>query len=143
MISPEGHYAGWMTKGILHKESYYHRGVYMDAIRALQVLSERLEVHSDRIGVTGGSQGGALALAAAALSDIPRVVVAEYPYLSHFRRAIDVAPTGPYFGNQRVLSAQWRRFCRGAGDGNSVLLRRHEPCRVDSLSHTGGDRAGR
>ena len=96
MVSPEGHYAGWMTKGILHKETYYYRGVYMDAIRALEVLAEMPEVRRDRIGVTGGSQGGALTLAAAALSDIPRVAVAEYPYLSHFRRAVDVAPKGPY-----------------------------------------------
>jgi len=95
-VAPHGNAAGWMTKGILSKETYYYRGVYMDAVRALEVLAEREEVDASRIGVTGGSQGGALSLVAAALSSIPRVVVAEYPYLSHFRRAIDTALAGPY-----------------------------------------------
>ncbi|MCL6547928.1 MAG: acetylxylan esterase [Alicyclobacillus sp.] len=95
-VSPHGHYAGWMTKGILDPRTYYYRGVYMDAIRALEVLASRPEVDPSRIGVTGGSQGGALSLAAAALSDIPAVCAADYPYLAHFRRAIDVAPAGPY-----------------------------------------------
>jgi cephalosporin-C deacetylase len=95
-VSEHGHAAGWMSKGILNKDSYYYRGVYMDAVRALEVLAGRDEVDANRIGVTGGSQGGALALVAAALSNIPASAVAEYPYLCHFRRAIDVAPAGPY-----------------------------------------------
>ncbi|MCY8981663.1 acetylxylan esterase, partial [Bacillus halotolerans] len=48
------------------------------------------------IGVTGGSQGGGLTIAAAALSDIPKAAVADYPYLSNFDRAIDVALEQPY-----------------------------------------------
>lgn len=95
-VAPYGHSAGWMTKGILSKETYYYRGVYMDAIRALDVLAQREEVDDSRIGVIGGSQGGALSLVAAALSHIPQIVVADYPYLSHFRRAIDTALVGPY-----------------------------------------------
>lgn len=95
-VAPHGNSAGWMTKGILSKETYYYRGVYMDAVRALEVLAERGEVDASRIGVTGGSQGGALSLVAGALSSIPRVIVAEYPYLSNFRRAIDTALAGPY-----------------------------------------------
>jgi cephalosporin-C deacetylase len=96
LVSPHGHMSGWMTKGILDKETYYYRGVYMDAVRAIEVLASRANVDAKRIGVIGGSQGGGLSIASAALSDIPRVVVAEYPYLAHFRRAIDVAPVGPY-----------------------------------------------
>ena len=94
--SPNGNTVGWMTKGILQKETYYYRGVYMDAIRALDVMASLEQVDQDRIGVTGGSQGGALALVAAALSDVPKAAVSEYPYLSNFRRAIDISPAGPY-----------------------------------------------
>lgn len=96
LISPHGHAAGWMTKGILNKETYYYRAVYMDAVRALEVLASRPNVHRTRIGVTGGSQGGGLSIAAAALSDIPSVVVSEFPYLAHFQRAIEIVPGGPY-----------------------------------------------
>ncbi|MGE6631972.1 acetylxylan esterase [Bacillus sp. NPDC077027] len=95
-VTPGGHALGWMTKGILSKETYYYRGVYLDAVRALEVIRSFSETDNGRIGVIGGSQGGALALAAAALSDIPKVVVADYPYLSNFERAIDVALQEPY-----------------------------------------------
>lgn len=96
VVSPQGYTAGWMTKGILDPSIYYYRGVYMDAVRALEVLASLPQVDAARIAVSGGSQGGAITLAAAALSDIPVLAVADYPYLSHFRRAIDISPTGPY-----------------------------------------------
>lgn len=95
-MSPHGHFAGWMSKGILDKNTYYYRGVYLDAVRALDVFKQLPGVDGSRVGVTGGSQGGALSLVAAALSDVPVVCASDYPYLSHFRRAIDVAPEGPY-----------------------------------------------
>ncbi|MXJ41246.1 cephalosporin deacetylase, partial [Escherichia coli] len=37
-VTPGGHALGWMTKGILSKETYYYRGVYLDAVRALEVI---------------------------------------------------------------------------------------------------------
>ncbi len=95
--SPHGHSTGWMTQGILVPEQYYYRGVYMDAIRAIEWLAGQEDVDRNAIGVTGVSQGGGLSLVAAALSEVPlAAVVAEYPYLCHFRRAVDVAPEGPY-----------------------------------------------
>lgn len=96
IISSTGFSAGWMTKGILSPYEYYYRAVYMDSVRALEVLSSLPEVNKDKIGVTGSSQGGGLTLAAAALSGIPKAACADYPYLSHFERAIDIAPSGPY-----------------------------------------------
>lgn len=96
VVSSNGHVGGWMTKGIQNKEEYYYRAVYMDAVRAIDVLADMPEVNGDRIAVTGGSQGGAITLAAAALSGKPKLAVSDYPYLSHFRRAIDVTPNGPY-----------------------------------------------
>ncbi|WP_082806732.1 acetylxylan esterase [Ferroacidibacillus organovorans] len=95
-ISSHGHQLGWMTKGILDPQEYHYRGVYMDAVLALEVLAQQPNIDARRIGVTGGSQGGGLSLAAAALSERAAVVVADYPYLCHFRRAMDVSPTGPY-----------------------------------------------
>lgn len=96
VIASHGNAAGWMTKGILSREEYYYRAVYMDSIRALEVLAGMDCVDEKRIGVMGGSQGGALTLAAAALSEIPKVAVAQYPYLCHFNRAIDITPQMPY-----------------------------------------------
>ncbi len=94
--SQHGHVPGWMTKGILDPKTYYYRGVYLDAVRAVEVVSGFAEVDEKRIGVIGASQGGGLAVAVSALSDIPKAAVSEYPYLSHFQRAIDTAIDQPY-----------------------------------------------
>ena len=96
VISSSGFAAGWLTKGILDKNEYYYRGVYLDAVRAVEVLASMEGVDSTRIGVMGSSQGGAITLAVSALSDIPKVALAEYPFLSNFERAVEITPTGPY-----------------------------------------------
>jgi cephalosporin-C deacetylase len=91
-----GHFIGYMTKGILNPRQYYYRYVYADAIRALEFLASREEVDVSRIAVTGGSQGGAIALAASALSDRPILSLPDIPFLCDFRRAIDITPNNPY-----------------------------------------------
>ncbi|MCX7710704.1 MAG: acetylxylan esterase [Clostridia bacterium] len=96
VVSSGGFTTGWMSKGILSPEEYYYRAVYMDAVRTLEVMASLPQVDASRIGVTGGSQGGGLSLAAAALSNIPKIAAVEFPYLCHFNRAIDVALQMPY-----------------------------------------------
>lgn len=96
VIYSGGSVTGWMTRGILSPYEYYYRAVYADTVRALEMLASFDGVDAGRIGVMGGSQGGALTLVAAALSDIPKVAVSDYPYLSNFNRAIDITPDGPY-----------------------------------------------
>lgn len=91
-----GHVSGWMTQGILDPQEYYYRGAYMDAVRALDFLCSRPEVDRRRIGIMGGSQGGGLTLAVAALDRRPVLAMPEMPYLCHFRRALEMAMRGPY-----------------------------------------------
>jgi cephalosporin-C deacetylase len=95
-IPPEGHVAGWMTRGIRDPQTYYFRYVYADAVRALELLADRDEVDPTRIAITGGSQGGAITLAVAALSDRPRLAMPDIPFLCDFKRAVAITPAGPY-----------------------------------------------
>jgi cephalosporin-C deacetylase len=88
--------AGWMTKGILNHYNYYYRYAYMDSVRAVDFVSKREEIDSNRIVVSGGSQGGGLALAVGALSNKVKVIMADIPYLCHFRRAVKLYEEGPY-----------------------------------------------
>ena len=59
---------GLMTRGLLDPENHYLRNIYLDAIRAVDVAAELPEVDPERIVTYGGSQGGALSIAASALS---------------------------------------------------------------------------
>jgi cephalosporin-C deacetylase len=95
-VYPEGHHTGWMTAGIRDPRSYYFRYVYTDAVRALEVLGRREEVDATRLAVMGGSQGGGLTLAAAALSRKPILALPDIPFLCDFRRSIAITPAGPY-----------------------------------------------
>lgn len=92
----QGHHSGWMTKGIRNPLQYYYRYVYADAVRALEVLASFNEVDSKRIAITGGSQGGGITLAAAALSNRPILAMPDIPFLCDFRRAVEISPNGPY-----------------------------------------------
>ena len=95
-VYPEGHHLGWMTQGIRDPRAYYFRYVYADALRALELLAHREEVDPHRLAVTGISQGGGLSLAVSALSERPILAMPDIPFLCDFRRAIDLAPIGPY-----------------------------------------------
>jgi cephalosporin-C deacetylase len=90
-----GHHSGWITRGLQGPSSHYYRYVYSDAVRAIDCLAALDDVDDKRLAVTGGSQGGGLALAAAALSDRPGFVWADIPFLCDFPRAVNLGEA-PY-----------------------------------------------
>jgi cephalosporin-C deacetylase len=90
------HVPGSMTKGILDPKHYYYRRVFTDAVRAIEAARSHPDVEASRIAVAGGSQGGGITIAAAAL--VPEVVAAmpDVPFLCHYRRATEIVDTYPY-----------------------------------------------
>ena len=95
---------GFMTQGSLDPQTYYYRRLYTDAVRAIDAIRTRSEVDSKRIAVTGGSQGGGLAVAAAGLVPQVAVCLPDVPFLSHFRRAVEITPRPPYTEIVRYLT---------------------------------------
>ncbi|MCZ6680255.1 MAG: acetylxylan esterase [Candidatus Poribacteria bacterium] len=91
-----GHWLGWMTRGIMDKEEYFYRLAYIDCVRAVEFIAERPEVDAERIGVLGGSQGGALSLAVAALSNRPAIAMPMVPYLCNYPAAVKMARGNQY-----------------------------------------------
>ena len=87
---------GVMTRGILDPHAYYYRRLFTDAVRAVQAVRELSVVDPDRVAVTGISQGGAVALAAAALCGDLRAAVVRVPFLSDFPRALQITDAYPY-----------------------------------------------
>ena len=91
-----GQHPGFMTRGILDPETYYYRRLTCDAVRAVEAARAHPLVDPARVVVTGGSQGGGMALAVAGL--VPDILLAmpEVPFMCHWRRAIEITDSDPY-----------------------------------------------
>lgn len=85
-----------ITRGIEDIDGYYYRRVLADAVRAVEAVASLREVDPDRIAVVGGSQGGGVALAAAALApERVAALAASVPFLCDLPRAVRIAGEGP------------------------------------------------
>ncbi|MEV4474055.1 acetylxylan esterase [Nonomuraea sp. NPDC049504] len=97
---------GMMTRGILDPADYYYRRVFTDAVRAVDAAAGHPAVDASRIVVAGGSQGGAIAQATAALHQGVKAALVDVPFLSHFRRAVEITPRDPYQELVRYLATR-------------------------------------
>jgi cephalosporin-C deacetylase len=95
---------GFMTRGILDPDDYYYRRVFTDSVLAVHAVRSHPLVRADRVVVTGASQGGGISLAVASLVPDIAGVMADVPFLCHFRRATRISGTGPYGEINRYLS---------------------------------------
>lgn len=62
------------------------RHVFLDTAQLARAAMAMPEIDADRVGVTGGSQGGALALVCAALEPRVKRCVSIFPFLSDYKR---------------------------------------------------------
>jgi cephalosporin-C deacetylase-like acetyl esterase len=74
--------SGYPTFGLDSRERYYYRRVYVGTMRANDFLTSLPQWDGRNLGVTGGSQGGALSIVTAALDRRVTRLVAYYPALS-------------------------------------------------------------
>lgn len=77
------------SKGILDKNEYYYRAVYMDCLKALDFAQTRKEIDMSRIVIKGVSQGGALGMAICALDDRPKAAFVNVPSNSNIEARIE------------------------------------------------------
>jgi cephalosporin-C deacetylase len=94
---------GFMTRGILEQREYYYRRVYVDAVRAVEVVHRDERIDAERIAVAGASQGGGIGLAASALAGDVAAVMVDVPFLCDFPRAIEITDRDPYAEITRYL----------------------------------------
>jgi cephalosporin-C deacetylase len=106
-LAPGPEYSSVMTRGIAQPEDYYYTRLYVDAVRAVETAAELDGVDSSRIAVSGASQGGALALASAALLG-ERVTAchADVPFLCDIQRAVTLTASMPYAEVAEFLAQQ-------------------------------------
>jgi cephalosporin-C deacetylase len=90
-------YPGLLVRDIVDHQTYGYRGFYVDTCRAVDFVLTRPEVDHTRIGVHGGSQGGALTVTTAALrNDVITCGAAGAPFLAGFMDAIGYTQSYPY-----------------------------------------------
>ncbi|GAA4416106.1 acetylxylan esterase [Georgenia halophila] len=87
---------GFLTRGILDPAEHYYRRVFTDGVRAVDAVRAVEGVDPERVTTYGGSQGGGIALAVAGLVPDLRAVMADVPFLCHFRRATQITDSMPY-----------------------------------------------
>ena len=82
--------------------------MYTDAVRLVDAVRTLPGVDATRIALTGGSQGGGITIAAAALVEAHvgpvAAVLPDVAFLSDWRNGTDVAVGGPYLELAQYLS---------------------------------------
>jgi cephalosporin-C deacetylase len=87
---------GHLIDGILDPRSSYYRGVFVDAVRAVEALRAQSEVDAERIAAIGNSQGGGIALGVGALQPGLSAVLAQAPFLTDAPTGVRLARNGPW-----------------------------------------------
>jgi cephalosporin-C deacetylase len=105
----------WFNLGLLDRDSHYFYHVWTDALRLIEVGLADARIDPKRVCVEGGSQGGATALAMAALHPAATLCMADVPSNCWFER--------------RVFTRS------GSANGVAEFLRRY-PQHVDKVCET-------
>lgn len=77
-----GALSGYPNMNLDDRDRYYYKRVYLGCVRANDFLVSLPQYDGTRLGVTGGSQGGALSIITAALDPRVKFLAAYYPALS-------------------------------------------------------------
>jgi cephalosporin-C deacetylase len=94
-----------VCKGILDKNEYYYRAVYMDCVKAIDFACRQEVVDANKIIISGGSQGGALGMAVCSLDHRPCLALLDVPSNSNIQRRVEGS-----FGSFSSVTEYLRKF---------------------------------
>ncbi|MCM3628504.1 acetylxylan esterase [Paenibacillus glycanilyticus] len=77
------------SKGVHNKWEYYYRYAYMDCLKAIDFACAQADIDADKLVIEGGSQGGALGMAVAALDNRPKLAMVDVPSNSNLAARIE------------------------------------------------------
>jgi cephalosporin-C deacetylase len=97
---------GFLTRGITDPGEQYYARVFVDAARAVDTARILPGVDASRIAVGGGSQGGGITIAAAALSDGLIGALVGVPFWCDVLRAASITDSEPYSEIGKYLRAR-------------------------------------
>lgn len=82
-ITVKGHIVRGLIEG---RDKLLFKSIFLDTVILSRIIMSMDFIDENRVATTGGSQGGALALACAALENRIKGVYAFYPFLSDYKR---------------------------------------------------------
>ncbi|MGC9467465.1 MAG: acetylxylan esterase [Anaerolineae bacterium] len=95
-----GGVTGWTLRGHIVRgladalegkpEKLLFRDIFLDTAELTSIVMEMDEVDAERVGVTGGSQGGALTVACMSLEPRIKRAAPVFPFLSDYKRVWDM-----------------------------------------------------
>jgi cephalosporin-C deacetylase len=91
-----GGVAGWTLRGHIVRgladspEKMLYRQIFLDTAQLANIVMDMPDVDENRVGATGGSQGGALTLACAALEPRIKLAAPVFPFLSDYQRVWEI-----------------------------------------------------
>jgi cephalosporin-C deacetylase len=88
-----------VAKGLLDKDEYYYRAVYMDCLKAIDFADAQPEVDRSQIIIEGTSQGGGIGMAVCALDSRPWLAMLDVPSHSNLEMKVE----GP-FGSHGAIA---------------------------------------
>ncbi|MQS89196.1 alpha/beta fold hydrolase [Companilactobacillus mishanensis] len=82
---------GHIIRGAIEgREKLFFKDVYLDVYELVEIIAGLPQVDDKRLYTYGGSQGGALSLVAAALNPKISFTAVIYPFLSDFKRVLEL-----------------------------------------------------
>ncbi len=88
----KGGVSGWTLRGHIVRgldddpEKFLFRQIFLDTAQMAGIVMQMPEVDENRVGATGGSQGGGLTLACAALEPRIKLAAPIFPFLCDYQR---------------------------------------------------------
>lgn len=134
---------GHVIRGVDDEPSkLLYRNIFLDCARLAQIAMSLSWINPAKIGITGASQGGGLALAAAALEKRVSCCAPIFPFLSDYKRIWDMdldiecyAELRDYFRKHDPLHRQEKHFFTQLGYIDVMNLAKRIRCPVEM--HTG------
>jgi cephalosporin-C deacetylase len=87
---------GWTLRGHIVRgldgppEKLIYRQIFLDTAQLAKIVMNMPDVDENRVGATGGSQGGGLTLACASLEPRIKRAAPVFPFLTDYRRVWDI-----------------------------------------------------
>ncbi len=104
----------WMVENLEDIENYYYRNAFMDAVRAVDFVFTLPKFDGRNVFAEGGSQGGALTLAATALD---KRIVAAAPFIPFLNDFTD------YFRLSEWIGGTYKKAAAEKGMSERQLMR--------------------